>query len=129
MYTNLYKGRYMIALYDDEDNFIDSFLNAREACEEYRLNLDSFLCQLGRLFKGKLSHTNLFGKNIVVKFIDCLPQDDQFHEEDIQFLKRFGCRKTNNHYVKRLGVSERTFYRNKKKYERKIKEDMEMADM
>lgn len=100
----LYKGRYMIAVYDEEDYLIDVGFNIKEL----------LTCKKSSTFRS-----NLIGKRKKQKIylIDLLENhNDCFCLEDKVFLKEFEEDfKTDNQRAKELGVSLRTYYRHKAK--------------
>lgn len=77
--SNLYKGRYLIAVYDEEDNFIDC---ATSVVGLKNLHKKSVYSQISR---GKFWGVRNKMKTIL---IDCLEKhDDIFAEEDKIFLE------------------------------------------
>lgn len=102
-----YKGKYLIAIYDENDMLIDVGCNANEIT---KYKIKSLHEMLARQSNGKSIHKKLFLIDITEK------HDDIFSFEDELFLKTF----PNSPYVstkehaRSLGISKRT-------YERKIK--------
>lgn len=104
----LYKGRYIIAIYDKNDYLIDVVCSPKEL-RDYK-NKNSA--------KSAISHTLRRGSSSI-HFIDVIEkQDDIFIEEDklfIDFVKEtYG--EINKIKAKALGISERTYYRRKQFY-------------
>lgn len=109
---NLYKGRYMIAVYDEEDCLIDVGFNIKEL----------LTCKKPSIFRSNLSrHLNGKRKNRKIYLIDLLENhNDCFCLEDKVFLKEFEEDfKTDNQRAEELGVSLRTYYRYKAKERKK----------
>lgn len=104
----LYKGRYLIALYDDNDNLIDVGCVPSEL-NFYKERPNSFYEQLCR------GDIKLHGCNVYL--IDCLKkQQDIFAEEDKIFLESIKpSREQLKKIAKQLGISLRTAYRLKAK--------------
>ena len=110
----LYKGRYLIALYDKNDMLVDVGINPYDLkCTKAPHTLYENIC------RGRYS---LFGYTL--HFIDCLEiHDDIFKEEDELFLKQyadivgkdFAMTKKMEQEAKKLGISKRTAYRWKAK--------------
>lgn len=104
----LYKGRYLIALYDKDDILVDVGMNP----------LDLFICaNRPRSLYEDISR----GRNVIfgytIHLIDCLEtHDNVFQEEDKIFIDEFKDSFTNIEEriiakAKELGISRRTAYR------------------
>lgn len=110
---NLYKGRYLIAVYDKDDYLIDVACSVKEL-----KNISK-----KRSVYSSISR-NIHHKSPVHKYhlIDCLEKhNDIFAEEDEIFLKSdFLEHKTIQQIAKELGISERTLYRKQKALGRAI---------
>ena len=105
MQYNLYKGRYLIAIYDKDDFLIDVVSTVKELKNS---NLETFASILSRATRGK--------RQTPAKYflIDCLEEhDDCFQEEDKKFLE-FSKKKSRKEIANDLGISYRTFLRRKK---------------
>lgn len=102
--SKLYKGRYLIALYDENDNLIDV------GCLPSQLKLYKNRPQ--SFYEQKSRGDSLF-KNCKVYLIDCLEKhDDIFKEEDEIFLKEYMETEDRIMEIAKLcGVSRRTVYR------------------
>lgn len=116
--NGLYKGKYLIAVYDDEDNLIDV------GCTPSRLNIvgrckvtASNYYHIYRVFNKKQQNSR-------IHFIDCTEKhDDIFAEEDEIFLEyikninhcAFVDKEPDRVKAERLGVSLRTYMRHKAK--------------
>lgn len=110
----LYKGRYLIALYDKNDMLVDVGINPYDLkCTKAPNSLYQNICR---------ERYSLFGYTL--HFIDCLEiHDDIFKEEDELFLKQYAdfvgkdldTDKKMEQKAKKLGVSKRTAYRLKAK--------------
>ena len=75
----LYKGRYLIAIYDNDDNFIDCATSVKDL---WFKNPKSTYSEISR---GQFFHRQ---RDYKVYLIDCLEKhDDIFKEEDEIFLK------------------------------------------
>ena len=104
---SLYKGRYLIAVYDDNDNFIDCGTSIKELTFMKHRTIVEQLSR-GSFFTKKKKHIYL---------IDCLEKhNDCFNEEDEIFLKEIGNKPTTKTaryelLAKRFGVGLRTIYR------------------
>lgn len=106
----LYKGRYLIALYDSDDRLVDVGLNSFELLT-CKANPRSIYQNVS---SGRES---IFGYTI--HLIDCLEEhDDVFKEEDELFLKdiegltkEFGVEEQMKAVAKKYGISKRTAYR------------------
>lgn len=104
----LYKGRYLIAIYDSNDNLIDS---ATKVADLHLFNqfVIYYAFHYGNILKR-------YGYRI--ELIDCLEKhNDIFKEEDEIFLQEI--REESEDYcleqrAKQLGISKRTAYRWKK---------------
>ena len=112
--NKLYKGRYLIALYDKDDMLVDVGMNP----------FDLSTCSIS---PKSLSENISRGRNSIsgytIHLIDCLEQhDDIFAEEDNIFLDEFLNYLTKEYskeerlieIAKELGISKRTAYRWKK---------------
>lgn len=108
-FHKLYKGRYLIALYDKDDMLVDVGINAVEllTCSARPHTFYE------NVAKGRNS---IFGYTI--HLIDCLEQhDDIFAEEDKIFLDQLLLSKEHSieeriiAKAKELGISKRTAYR------------------
>lgn len=111
----LYKGRYLIAVYDKNDNFIDCATSLSELKFIQRQSVYS-----------QISHKQFFGerKFVNVYLIDCLEKhNDCFKEEDEIFLREFG--RNPETIAKNLGISRRTYYRWLQKGKIKLEPEME----
>ena len=107
----LYKGRYLIALYDKDDMLVDVGINP----------FDLLTCS----FRPQSLYENVSrGRNSIfgytIHLVDCLEQhDDIFAEEDKIFLDEFLNSLTGEYSIeerivakaKELGISKRTAYR------------------
>ena len=105
---NLYKGRYMIAVYDEEDYLIDVGFNVNEllTCK----NPSTFRRNLNRHLNGKRTKHKIYLIDLLENYEDC------FCLEDKVFLKEFEENlKTDNERAEELGVCLRTYYRYKSK--------------
>lgn len=110
----LYKGRYLIALYDKNDMLVDVGINPYDLkCTKVPNSLYQNICR---------ERYSLFGYTL--HFIDCLEiHDDIFKEEDELFLKQYAeivgedlsAVKKIEQKAKKLGISNRTAYRWKAK--------------
>jgi hypothetical protein len=105
----LYKGRYLIALYDKNDMLVDVGLNPFDllTCGHRPRTLYETLCR---------DRNGIFGYTI--HLIDCLEKhDDIFAEEDKIFLdellltKEYSVEERIIAKAKELGISKRTAYR------------------
>ena len=103
----LYKGKYLIALYDWNDNLIDVATSVSKLC---KFNSWSKL-------RHKLTHKNKTNKKMFKVFlIDCTEKhNDVFKTEDELFLMEIKT-KTDKELAFELGISLKTFYRRKKMY-------------
>ena len=106
-YNKLYKGRYLIALYDKNDILVDVGTLPSEI-ELFKRRPASFYEQTCR------GDGRLFGCRVYL--IDCLEKNnDIFSEEDEIFLEEIGAIKSVDKQLeeiaKRNGVSKRTAYR------------------
>lgn len=110
-YNKLYKGRYLIALYDKNDTLVDVGMLPSEI-KLFKHRPQSFYEQTCR------GDRRLYGCNIYL--IDCLEKnDDIFAEEDKIFLdellisptKECGIEERIIAKAKELGISKRTAYR------------------
>ena len=112
--NKLYKGRYLIALYDKDDMLVDVGMNP----------FDLSTCSIS---PKSLSENISRGRNSIfgytIHLIDCLEQhNDIFAEEDNIFLDEFLNYLTKEYskeerlieIAKELGISKRTAYRWKK---------------
>lgn len=99
----LYKGKYLIAVYDKDDYLIEV------ACLPRELIKKCVSKYISRVAKGTIKSNHIY-------LIDCTEKhDDIFAEEDKLFLNFV---KNNRHHTiaeeaKRLGVSVRTYCRHK----------------
>lgn len=113
---DLYKGRYLIAVYDKDENCIGVFKSIKELkklSSTYKIFYSSF----------NSKYFCLFHKYYL---IDCLEQhDDIFSEEDKEFLKECPDIITNNVKANKLGISLRSYYR-KKSIFNEIEEEIEI---
>ena len=103
----LYRGRYLIALYNKEDVLIDVGTKPSEL-KLFQNRLSSFYEQVSRKNKS------FFGCKLYL--IDCLEKhNDIFKEEDEIFLLEMDCIKAKDYKLgeiaKQLGISKRTAYR------------------
>lgn len=103
----LYKNRYLIALYDNNDEvLIGVYDNVQELAKSQNLNISSVKSQISR---GNKRFFLIDAFEIV---------DDCFKEADEQTNKMFRSgeltRLTNRELAKKMGIPERTFYRKKK---------------
>lgn len=107
---DLYKGRYLIAVYDKEDNCKGVASSIKELKQIENLGSMPYpICY--KILNGKYNY--LFSKYY---FIDCLEEhDDIFKEEDEIFLKECPNRITDNIKASLMGISLRTYYRKKSK--------------
>lgn len=101
----LYKGKYLIALYDLNDNLIDV---ATSVSKLYKFNSWSSL-------NHKLNYKNQSNRKMLkVYLIDCTEKhNDCFKEEDELFLFEIKT-KTDKQIAFELGISLRQYYRRKK---------------
>lgn len=109
----LYKGRYLIAVYDKDDYLIDVACSVKELkCPTKKSSVYSSISR------------NVHHKSPTHKYylIDCLEKhNDIFAEEDRIFLESLPPKKqTLKEIAKEMGVSERTLYRKKKLLGREI---------
>ena len=106
----LYKGRYLIALYDSDDILVDVGVNSFELLT-CKANPRSIYQNISR------GSESIFGYTI--HLIDCLEEhDDVFKEEDELFLKYIECltkeysiEEQMKAVAKKYGISKRTAYR------------------
>ena len=122
----LYKGKYLIAIYDDNDFLVDVVSSPKEL-KGYK-NENAAKSYIAHVFNGREC------KNI--HFIDVTEKhNDIFAEEDELFLQDF---KQNNksveEIVKQLGVCVRTYYKHKAKgtlyrLENKKEVDMKLTEI
>lgn len=103
----LYKGRYLIALYDKQDYCVGVFVSAKEIQEFLKCSRDRVNKALNRyksICKNKIYLINCYEKH-----------NDIFNEEDKQFIKFFKktMPKTVKEISQELGISERQYYRRK----------------
>lgn len=113
---NFFKGKYIIALYDDNDKWKATYNNLIELNKKYykkrRETLQQemriiFNLQKQGIFTHKFLGYNVFFIDVYEKHNDC------FQEDDVEYLKLYG-NKSNKDIIKELDISERTFYRKKK---------------
>lgn len=52
--NKLYKNKYLISLYDEDDFIVGSFKSCREVAEFLNKSVDSTMCSIGRCFDGKI---------------------------------------------------------------------------
>ena len=105
----LYKGKYLIAVYDKEGYLVDVACKPSEI-RYIKGNLKSFL---SRLASGKITSKRFVLIDVTEK------HDDVFAEEDklfLDFIKETR-KKTNAEKAKELGMSERVYYRKKNLFE------------
>lgn len=108
--NGLYKGKYLIAIYDKE-GFIRAVCDSpAEVISEGIYKSHAIYAILSKLEAKKL-------ENKRIKLIDCTPQHDCFEEEDKLFLQFIEREKpptaTASLEAQRLGVSIRTYFRHK----------------
>ena len=100
----LYKGKYLIAVYDEEDILID-------VANELKQSLKYNSYYLSRLANNKISNANSKYK---VRVLDAITiHDDIFAEEDRLFLEfiKEEYKPSARTEAERLGVSVRTYFR------------------
>lgn len=105
--TKLYKGRYLIALYDKDDRLVDVGLRPSDL-ELFKHRPESFYEQTCR------GDVKFYNCNVYL--IDCLEKhDDIFKEEDEIFLEEINAIESKDEQLeklaKELGISKRTAYR------------------
>ena len=109
--ARLFKGRYLIALYDEEDNLVEVADNPRKLMH-FKNRPKSFYEQRCRGDK-RMQKCKVF-------LIDCLEKhDDVFAEEDEIFLEEYKAEINNyksidekmQEIANEIGVSKRTIYR------------------
>ena len=105
LYNKLYKGRYLIALYDCNDRLVAVGDNP------FQLGI-----RRPQSFYEQMSRGDMSFYKCKVHLIDCLKvHDDVFKEEDEMFLSELRYVKTRDKEIeeiaKRLGISKRTAYR------------------
>ena len=101
----LYKGRYLIAVYDRNDYLVDVGLSVKELHCVKRITHQMF---------SKTTHGGYQSRKYYL--IDCLEKhDDIFAEEDEIFLQEINRIPTCAEEAKRLGVNIRTYFRHKAK--------------
>lgn len=102
----LFKGRYLIALYDSNDYLVDVGLNPFDFVQKIKRPHTVY----ENISKG---NETLYGYKL--HLIDCLEKhDDIFAEEDELFLQSFdlaGVDEKLERIAKELGISKRTAYR------------------
>lgn len=107
-HQKLYKGKYLIALYDKYDDCVGVFVSAKEMGQHIKnISLSSIKSMLAR---------NQTIKGYTVYLIDCYEKhNDIFKKEDEEFLKIFNQtrQKTIKEKSQELGISERQYYRRK----------------
>lgn len=100
----LYKGKYLIAIYDKDDYLLDVVTTP----EDFRFgNKDTLRSELSRKLKN-------IDTNKKIHLIDCTEKhSDIFAEEDKIFLKyvKQTRKKTAEEKAKELGINVRTYYR------------------
>ena len=104
----LYKGKYLIAIYDKEDRLIDVACNVNELTH-YK-NSNTAWSIIGHVQRGSIKSDGIYLIDVTEK------HNDIFSEEDELFLKWFNEeRKPNNKEVcEKLGISQATYYNHKK---------------
>lgn len=105
---HLYKDRYIIAVYDQEDRLIDVGADIAEFNGKY----PSLEFRLWSIHARNHNYTNRDG--LKFHLIDVFEKhDDIFQEEDQLFLEMVdnGVHKTNKQLAEEMGVSLRSFYR------------------
>lgn len=112
----LYKGRYIIAIYDKNDYLIDVVFSPKEMTGYS--NANSARSFLSHILKGQCVGMHIHLIDIMEK------QDDIFAEEDRIFLDFVKETKglTNKEKAKAIGMSERTYYRRKKLFNTSVSE-------
>lgn len=116
MRLNLYRGRYLIAVYDKDDRCVCVASNLKE------LERMGNPCTLYSHLSRQCYSSTPYSINARKKYylIDCLEKhNDIFVEEDKLFLEEIEKIETIADIAKRLGVSERTIFRRKAKQRQK----------
>lgn len=108
----LYRDRYLIAIYDNEDNLIDVGCNGYDFLS---VNYNAVYQALLRGFKSNKTVVNCRKTNYRYFIIDCKEKhDDCFAEEDEKFLEWINAKpSTCKEKAKELGVNLRTYMRYK----------------
>lgn len=105
--NKFYLGKYLIALYDNNDMCVGSFCNAKELAKAF--NKNDVWCTLNRALER---NSTIYG--YTVHLINVYEEhNDIFSEEDKIFLETCKPSKTNKEICKELNINERTFYRKK----------------
>ena len=113
---DLYKGRYLIAVYDKEERCLGVASSIKELKE--MKNLLNPYGMFSKMLNGKYKY--LFHQ---YHLIDCLEKhDDVFQEEDELFLKECPDVITDKLRAEALGLSLRNYYRKKASMKTKERE-------
>ncbi len=54
--SKYYKDKYFLALYDNEDNLVDTFDNCHQLADWFETTYDSVVCGVGRCLSGYTDH-------------------------------------------------------------------------
>ena len=105
----LYKGKYIIALYDEDDYLKDVGAMTSELCcfENYNY-MHSHICHC---FAGRRTDKRLYFIDVTKKYNDIFAEEDEIF---LQFIKD-NYKKTDAEIAASLGVSYRTYMRYKSK--------------
>ena len=131
-FKRLYKNRYLIALYDRDDEYCCGVFDNIEELSVF-VDVKFLKCVISRAIKNyKVLPSISYGKYNYY-FIDIYEKhNDCFADEDKEFLKYYENERplSASEYATKIGVSQRTFMRDlakykkgeKAKYEREIKQ-------
>lgn len=104
----LYLGRYLIAIYDHNDNLVD-VVDSPSGLKMFK-NEGHARSYVSRVFHGRIKHSQ-------IHFIDVLEKnEDIFKEEDEIFIKQYKTKETNKDKAKKLGIGLRTYLAKKCKF-------------
>lgn len=111
-----YKNKFLISVYDSQDFCVGVYDNINEMVDFLGVNNKTLYSIVSR---NKNKNNCINYKNYVIHFINYREvHNDIFYEEDILFKEIFKDNTSNAEFCKLNNISQRTYFRNKKKYDR-----------
>ena len=116
----LYKGKYLIAVYDKNDYLIDvACMPSQLSCFK---NNESVMSYINRVAKGTQKSKRIYLIDVTEKHNDIFAEEDQLFLEYIEETNTSSLNQTeiNKQKAVELGISLRTYYRRKAAYKERV---------